>query len=262
MTEKIITGYETLDSIPGGFLRPGEVCIVAARPGMGKTAFALNIAEKLMQKTKVLYYSLEMSREQLAERILTIRAGTADKVLSTADIGRNEQKRLTESAGSGGSSNLFINDAPFVSAAQIEKEADTFFDNAAGVVIIDYLQLMGAQSPTNTDRKTEFCGIMKDLKLCAERHNLSIIVLSQSSRAPEYRKDHRPLLAAPDLPDTFEAVKEADVIAFLYRERYYDFTAASEEMEIILAKHPAAEPSTILLGWDADRMHIYGIKRK
>lgn len=204
--------------------------------------------ERLTLNTKVLYYSMDMSREQIEERILTISSCSG-------------REKLTES-GDICNPGLMINDKAFITVEEIEKEAAGYFDNAGGVVIIDYLQLMSLQSPANNDRKTEFCGILKSLKLCAKKHNMAILVLSQVGRVPEYRKNHRPLLDAKDLPDTFEAFKNADTVVFLFREHYYDLNTADEEMEIILSKHPAAESAVIRVGWDTDRRRIYDIKEE
>ncbi len=236
------SGYKDLDAITGGF-QPGSLNILAARPSMGKTALALNIAQHaaVSENIPVLIFSLEMSAEQLAQRLLSADARVNIRALQQAGCVRADQwKDLTEAAGKLSRSPIFIDDSSVLSTQELRSRCRRFFakhKNQLGLVVVDYLQLM--ESSKRTDSKVnEVSEISRSLKGVAREFNVPVIALSQLSREVEKRGgDKRPVLS--DLRDSGAIEQDADLVAFLYRPAYYeqDQESADPTAELGIAKH-------------------------
>lgn len=238
----IPTGYKDVDTLTGGF-QPGSLNILAARPSMGKTAFVLNIAQNVAvrEEVPVLIFSLEMSAEQLAHRLLSSEARVNVRELQQAGCVRDDQwKALTEAAGKLSRAPIFIDDSSVLSTQELRSRCRRFFAKhrgQRGLVIVDYLQLM--ESTKKTDSKAnEVAEISRSLKSVAREFNVPVIALSQLSREVEKRGgDKRPVLS--DLRDSGAIEQDADLVAFLYRSAYYeqDQETADPTAELGIAKH-------------------------
>jgi replicative DNA helicase len=244
----LATGFKELDRMTSG-LQKGELIIIAARPSMGKTALAINIAENaaIESKATVAVFSLEMSKEALLRRMLASQAWVDQRKLQTGFLGREDQEKLQNALGRLVESRLFIDDSAGISLAEMRAKARRLRQNAAGLdlVVVDYLQLMSATLPSAggkryENRTQEVSAISRGLKALAKELDVPVVALSQLSRASERRgDDKRPILS--DLRESGSIEQDADVVAFIHREAYYD---RSEEMseadkaksEIILAK--------------------------
>ena len=245
------TGLKDLDIALTG-LNPSELILLAARPGMGKTSFALNVllhAGKYSGKT-VVFFSLEMSREQLASRLIASEAFVDGKRLSTGKLTDQDWDKVSLAAASLNRTNILIDDNPSISVADMNAKCRRV-DNL-GLVIIDYLQLMQAAGGKNRtsgeNRQQVVADISRALKIMSKELSVPVLCLSQLSRANESRADKRPMLS--DLRESGAIEQDADVVMFLYREDYYNQESEHHnQAECIIAKNRRGETGTIQLQW-------------
>ena len=230
------TGYPDLDRITAGF-QPSDLIILAARPSMGKTTFALNLASYAAVELKIpaIIFSLEMSKEQLALKLLCSEAGVDNQRIRTGALRDDDWPRLSHALGRLSDATLFIDDSPGISAMEIRAKARRIkAEHGLGLVIIDYLQLMQSRSRSE-NRQQEVSEISRSLKALARELDVPVIALSQLSRAVEQRADKKPGLA--DLRESGSLEQDADIVCFLYREDYYNpETDRKNITELIIAK--------------------------
>ena len=248
----IATGYLDLDYKTAG-MQPSDLILVAARPSMGKTAFVLNIAQHVAIKEQkaVAIFSLEMSKEQLVNRLLSLESKVNSQAIRTGNMKDDEWERLIESADSIGKSKLLIDDTPGIGISELRSKCRKFkLEYNLEMVIIDYLQLMTG-SGKNESRQQEISDISRSLKALARELHVPVIALSQLSRAVEQRPDHRPMLS--DLRESGAIEQDADVVMFIYRDDYYNKdTELKNVAEIIIAKQRNGAIGTINLAWLPD----------
>ncbi len=249
-TVGIPTGFKDLDNLTSGLHR-SDLIILAARPAMGKTAFALNIAQQTATKAgaSVLIFSLEMSKEQLGQRLLAIQARVEMQKLKTGSLERKDWDRLNMALDELHSSKIFIDDTPGVSIMEMRNKCRRLkAEHGLDLVVIDYLQLMQGDGRSD-NRQQEISAISRNLKLLAREMDCPVIVLSQLSRAVEQRTDHRPILS--DLRESGSIEQDADIVIFLYRDDYYnpDNTEKHGICEVNLAKHRSGPTDKVELTW-------------
>ena len=246
----ISTGFTDLDNTLSG-LQPSDLILIAARPSMGKTAFALNIAQfaAVREKNCTAVFSLEMSKEQLVNRLLAMDATVDAQKLRNADLDDNEIEYIMESAVNLGSSKLIIDDTSGISVSELRTKCRKYkIENDLKLVIIDYLQLMSGGG-RNESRQQEISDISRSLKSLAREINVPVVALSQLSRAVEKRDDHRPMLS--DLRESGAIEQDADVVMFLYREDYYNKDTERKNIaEVIVAKQRNGPIKTTELVWN------------
>ena len=244
------TGFADLDYKTAG-LHPSDLILVAARPAMGKSAFALNIATNAAVKANVpvAIFSLEMSKEQMVNRILCSEAMVDSNKVRTGTIDDDEWAKLAGASGQLSESQIFIDDTPGISIMEIRAKCRKLkLEKNIGLVVIDYLQLITASGRKGGSREQEISEISRSLKILAKEINVPVIALSQLSRAPEQRPDHRPMLA--DLRESGAIEQDADIVMFLYRDDYYNEDSEKKNIaEVILAKHRAGSTGTVELLW-------------
>ncbi len=241
------TGFTLLDSIISG-LNKSDLIIIAARPGMGKTSFAMNIATNVARKKDkdVVTFNLEMSKEQIATRILSTEALVDSHSLRSGRIAQEEWVRLATSAGYLSSLPMFIDDTAGITVQQMKAKLRRVKN--LGLVIIDYLQLMQTTSRSD-NRAVVIAEITRELKIMAKELNVPVILLSQLSRAVESRTDKRPMLS--DLRESGAIEQDADIVLFLYRDGYYNKESPRQNIsECIVAKNRHGETGTVELMWD------------
>ncbi|MBQ6033959.1 MULTISPECIES: replicative DNA helicase [Ruminococcus] len=241
------TGFTLLDSITSG-LNKSDLIIIAARPGMGKTSFAMNIATNVARRAEkeVVTFNLEMSKEQLATRILSTEALVESNTLRNGRISGDDWVKLATSAGYLSSLPLYIDDTASMTVQQMKAKLRR--TKNLGLVIIDYLQLMESTSRSD-NRVTVISEITRQLKVMAKELNVPVILLSQLSRAVESRTDKRPMLS--DLRESGSIEQDADIVLFLYREAYYNKESQRQNIsECIVAKNRHGETGTVELIWD------------
>ena len=243
------TGFTDLDYQTAG-LQPSDFILVAARPSMGKTAFVLNIAQHIAFRCKkaVAIFSLEMSKEQLVNRLFALESRVDSQKIRTGNLNDEEWSRLIEGAGVVGESKLIIDDTPGISIAELRSKARKYkIDHDIGIIIIDYLQLMSGNGRTDS-RQQEVSDISRSLKALARELNVPVVALSQLSRAVEQRPDHRPMLS--DLRESGAIEQDADVVMFIYRDDYYHKDTEEKNIaEIIVAKQRNGPIGTVKLVW-------------
>ena len=250
----ISTGFYDLDARTAG-LQKSDLILIAARPSMGKTAFVLNIAETVAIKNNVstAIFSLEMSRVQLAKRLISMNSKVDSQHIRVGNLADEEWGKLTESTILLGESSLVIDDTPGISIAQLRSKCRKLkLENNLGLVIIDYLQLMsGSGSRKNESRQQEISDISRSLKALAREIDCPVIALSQLSRAVESREDKRPMLS--DLCESGAIEQDADVVMFIYRDEYYHKDSEEKGVtEIIIGKQRNGPTCTIKLKWLAE----------
>lgn len=241
------SGFTLLDSITSG-LNKSDLIIIAARPGMGKTSFAMNIATNVAKRsdTEVVTFNLEMSKEQLATRILSTEALVDSHRLRNGHIDPEDWKRLATSAGFLSSLPMFIDDTASMTVQQMKAKLRR--TKNLGLVIIDYLQLMESSSKSD-NRVVVISEITRQLKVMAKELNVPVILLSQLSRGVESRTDKRPMLS--DLRESGSIEQDADIVLFLYRDAYYNKESTRQNIsECIVAKNRHGETGTVELIWD------------
>ena len=244
------TGFIDLDYKTAG-LHGSELILVAARPAMGKSAFALNIATNaaVRANTPVAIFSLEMSKEQMANRILCSEALVDSNKVRTGKVEDDDWSKLAQASGILSEAQIFIDDTPGISIMEIRTKCRKMkMEKDIGLVVIDYLQLVQASNKRSGSREQEIAEISRSLKILAKEINVPVIALSQLSRAPEQRPDHRPMLS--DLRESGSIEQDADIVMFLYRDDYYNQDSEKKNVaEVILAKHRAGSTGTVELAW-------------
>jgi replicative DNA helicase len=259
----IPTGFTEIDNKTSGFQK-GDLVLVAARPSMGKTAFALNIAEyaAIRNNNSVAIFSLEMSKEQLAFRMLCSQANIDMLKLRTGNLEEDDWVKLAKSAGPLASAKIFIDDTPGITVTEMRSKCRRLkMEHGLDLIIVDYLQLMQGSSKTE-NRQQEVSDISRSLKALAKEMDTPLIALSQLSRAPEARADHRPMLS--DLRESGSIEQDADIVSFLYRDEYYNKETDKRNIaEVIIAKQRNGPTGTVELAFigkytkfgNIDRVH-------
>ena len=247
------TGFMDLDYKTSG-LQPSDLVLIAARPSMGKTAFVLNLAQHMAFKkgNAVAIFSLEMSKEQLVNRMLSLESHVDAQKIRTGRLNDEEWMNLVEGSANIANSKLFIDDTPGITLSAMRSKCRKLkMEHDIQIVIIDYLQLMsGNSNSNNASRQQEISDISRGLKALARELNVPVVALSQLSRAVEQRPDHRPMLS--DLRESGAIEQDADVVMFLYREGYYnrDLSEAEQRVaEVIIAKQRNGPIGTVNLLW-------------
>lgn len=245
----IATGFMDLDYRTAG-MQPSDLVLIAARPSMGKTAFVLNIAQHVAFKLDqtVAIFSLEMSKEQLVNRLFSLESKVDAQKLRTGNLSDSDWEKLIETAGVIGKSNLIIDDTPGISIADMRSKCRKYkLEHDLKMIIIDYLQLMSG-SGKGDSRQQEISDISRSLKSLARELGVPVLALSQLSRAVEQRPDHRPMLS--DLRESGAIEQDADVVMFIYRDDYYNKDTEKKGIaEIIVAKQRNGPIGTIELVW-------------
>ena len=245
----IPTGFIDLDYKMSGF-QPSDLILVAARPSMGKTAFVLNIAQYMAFHNDVTaaIFSLEMSKEQLVNRLLALESKVDSQNIRTGNLEDEEWAKLIEGANIIGKSNLIIDDKPGISISELRSKCRKYkMEHNLGVIFIDYLQLMTG-SGRSESRQQEISEISRSLKALARELNVPVVALSQLSRAVEQRPDHRPMLS--DLRESGAIEQDADVVMFIYRDDYYNKDSENKNIaEISIAKQRNGPLGTVNLVW-------------
>lgn len=248
----ISTGFEDLDYKTAGF-QPSDLILIAARPSMGKTAFVLNIAQSIAfkQNKTAAVFSLEMSKEQLVNRMFAMESKVSANNIRTGQLTESEWEKLIESAGIIGESNLIIDDTPGISIGELRSKCRKYkLEYDLEIVIIDYLQLMTGSGRIES-RQQEISDISRALKSLARELRVPVVALSQLSRAVEQRPDHRPMLS--DLRESGAIEQDADVVMFIYRDDYYHRDQEVTNIaEIIIAKQRNGAIGTVNLAWLPD----------
>lgn len=248
----LATGWYDFDKLTTG-LHPNEFIIIAARPAMGKTAFALNLATNVAmnQDKAVAVFNLEMSAEQLAMRILSSVGQLEGFKLRTGNLMNNDWKRINEVVSQLSTTNLVIDDTPGITIGEIRAKCRRLASSEKGLalVVIDYLQLISGGKNYGSNRQQEVSDISRSLKTLALELGVPVIALSQLSRSVEGREDKRPLMS--DLRESGSIEQDADIVAFLYRDDYYNKEARTEDnnsiSELIIGKHRNGPTATIEL---------------
>ncbi|MDD6450722.1 replicative DNA helicase [Lachnospiraceae bacterium YH-ros2228] len=265
----IPTGFTDLDRQLSG-LQPADLILIAARPSMGKTALALNIAEYVAfhEKLPVAIFSLEMPKESLVNRLMSLVSHVEAEKIRSGQLQDMDWTELVRSAGIIGDSNLIIDDQPGITVADLQSKCRKYKMQYPdlSLIMIDYLQLMQASKHSDS-RQQEISEISRSIKMIARELNVPIIALSQLSRAPEQRPDHRPMLS--DLRESGAIEQDADVVMFIYRDDYYNKDTDKKNIsEIIIAKQRNGPVGTVELAWlpqytkfgnlDHSRRHLDG----
>ena len=245
------TGFIDLDYKLSGF-QPSDFILIAARPSMGKTAFVLNVVDYVSVRRGLpcMVFSLEMSKEQLVNRMLSMESNVDSQKLRTGSLTDADWDAVVEGVGVIGSSRLIIDDTPGISITELRSKCRKMkLEQGLSLVIIDYLQLMsGSGRGSNENRQQEISEISRSLKALARELQAPVVALSQLSRACETRTDHRPMLS--DLRESGAIEQDADVVMFLYRDDYYNKdTDHPNEAEVIIAKQRNGPIGTVNLIW-------------
>ncbi len=254
----VSTGFNLMDKKLSG-LQPSQLIVVAGRPGMGKTSFALNIAEHVATKEgkAVAMFSLEMSREQLGLRLLCSTSGVNSQSARTGDLSEEDFYAIADAMGPLSAAPIYIDDTAVIGPTEIiakVKRLQRTISQEIGLVIIDYLQLMqGSSTFRNENRQQEISNITRNLKVAAKEIGVPIMLLSQLSRATEKRENKRPMLS--DLRESGAIEQDADVVLFLHREDYYQENTSGEQSrsQIIIAKQRSGPTGTIDVTWRGDQ---------
>ena len=234
----VATGFSVFDERTSG-LQPSDLIVLAARPSMGKTALALNIGlnASVKDKTPVVIFSLEMSKEQLVQRLLCAHGMVNLQGVRRGILSQSDWKKLVRSANMLSSADIFVDDTPGLTALELRAKARRLKDQYnIGLILIDYLQLLEGRGGTkrSDNRQQEISEISRALKALARELSVPVVVLSQLNRGPEQRQDHKPQLS--DLRESGAIEQDADLVVLMLRKAYYDETADPGEAEIIIAK--------------------------
>ncbi len=245
----IATGFIDLDYRTAG-MQPSDLVLIAARPSMGKTAFVLNIAQHVAFKLNqtVAVFSLEMSKEQLVNRLFSLESRVDAQKIRTGNLSDGDWEQLIETAGVIGKSNLIIDDTPGISISELRSKCRKYkLEHDLKMIVIDYLQLMSGSGRSDS-RQQEISDISRSLKSLARELSVPVLALSQLSRAVEQRPDHRPMLS--DLRESGAIEQDADVVMFIYRDDYYNKDTDQKGIaEIIIAKQRNGPIGTVELVW-------------
>jgi replicative DNA helicase len=258
----IATGFTDLDYKTAG-LQNSDLILVAARPAMGKTSFALNIAQyaALYQNVPTAVFSLEMSKEQLTNRILCSEVMVDSQKMRTGKLEDEDWKKIARALGPLSEAPIYIDDTPGATVMEIRAKCRKLkLEKNLGLVVIDYLQLMQGRGRSE-NRQQEISEISRSLKILAKEINIPVITLSQLSRAPEARTDHRPMLS--DLRESGAIEQDADLVIFLYRDDYYKPDSDKKNIaEVIIAKHRNGSTGTIELRWFGEYTKFTNLKKE
>jgi replicative DNA helicase len=256
------TGFTDLDNRTAG-LQPADFILIAARPSMGKTALVLNIADYLTMRENrcVGIFSLEMSKEQLVNRLLAMQSHVEAQKIRTGDMTENEWAEVIESAGNIGDSRLIIDDTPAITVAELRSKCRKYkLEFGLEIIIIDYLQLMSGSGKSGESRQQEISDISRSLKALARELNVPVVALSQLSRAVESRPNHRPMLS--DLRESGAIEQDADLVMFIYRDDYYNEDSEKKGIaEIIIAKQRNGPIGTVELSWQPSLTRFANLAR-
>lgn len=270
--EQLYNQKESITGVPTGFvdldyrtsgLHNSDLILVAARPAMGKSAFALNIATNAAVRAKVpvAIFSLEMSKERMTNRILCSEAMVDSAKVRTGKIDDDEWAKLAATSGELSEAGIYIDDTPGISIMEIRAKCRKMkLEKNIGLVVIDYLQLVQGSNKKGGSREQEIAEISRSLKILAKEIDVPVIALSQLSRAPEQRIDHRPMLS--DLRESGSIEQDADIVMFLYRDDYYNEDTEKKNIaEVIIAKHRSGATGTVELLWLANYTKFANIER-
>jgi len=252
------TGISELDETITGLNR-SDLILLGARPGMGKTSFALNIARHAAVRAnkKIAFFSLEMSKEQLASRLLSTEAMVSGTKLRTGKLSEDEWVRIVEAGDVLSKTQMYFDDNPSITVGEMKAKIRRLKD--VDLVVVDYLQLMSAAGKVD-NRVQEISKITRNMKIMAKELNVPVLVLSQLARDSEKRTNHRPVLS--DLRDSGSIEQDADIVLFLYREDYYQDGETPNENadrnsgECIIAKNRHGETKTVPLHWQGEFMRF------
>ena len=272
--EKASKSKGTVTGIPTGFidldyklsgLQPSDLILVAARPSMGKTAFVLNIAQYVAFKKDraTAIFSLEMSKEQLVNRLFSLESQVDAQALRTGNMKDSDWEKLIEGAGIIGKSKLIIDDTPGISVSELRSKCRKYkLEHGLDLIIIDYLQLMtGSVGKRSESRQQEISEISRSLKGLARELNVPVIALSQLRRSVESRPDKRPMLS--DLRESGAIEQDADVVMFIYRDEYYNKDSEyKKQAEIIIAKQRNGPVGTVHLAWLGEYTKFANLSRQ
>lgn len=245
----LTTGFADLDKKTNG-LQKTDLVLIAARPAMGKTAFALNIAHNaaLRDNCSVALFSMEMSKEQLIQRMIAAESRVELNKLKNGNINEEEWPKVIAAMGILSKTDIYIDDTPGINVVELRSKCRRMkMERGLDIVLIDYLQLMESDT-RGESRQQEISKISRSLKILAKELECPVIALSQLSRAPEQRSDHRPILS--DLRESGAIEQDADLVMFLYRDEYYHEDSDQKNIaEVIIAKHRHGETGMIPLTW-------------
>lgn len=258
----IPTGFHDLDHALTG-LNKSDLILIAARPGMGKTAFALNLALNAAKSSKkdVVVFQLEMSKDQLASRFLSNEALIESQKLKTGNLEQDDWVKIARASNVLAKTRIYVDDNPAITVAEIKAKCRRLGEGL-GLIVIDYLQLMQSGGRRNDNRTQEVAEISRGLKIMAKELNVPVVCLSQLSRASEQRADKRPMLS--DLRESGAIEQDADIVLFIYRDDYYNEDSEDKNVaEIIIAKNRHGATGTVNLQWigqyttfsNQDRIH-------
>jgi replicative DNA helicase len=259
----IPTGFAELDRMTAGFQR-NDLIIVAARPSVGKTAFALNIAQNVATKTEenVAIFSLEMGAEQLVMRMLCAEGNINAQNLRTGSLTDEDWRKLTMAMGSLSNAGIYIDDTPGVRIGDIRSKCRRLKqEQGLGMILIDYLQLIQGNGRSGENRQQEVSEISRSLKALARELQVPVIALSQLSRGVEQRQDKRPMMS--DIRESGSIEQDADIVAFLYRDDYYDKESENQNIiEIIIAKQRNGPVGTVSLAFVKEYNKFVNLDRR
>lgn len=257
------TGYRDLDNMTAGFQK-SDLIILAARPAMGKTTLVTNLAYNVatVAKMPVLFFSLEMSKEQLVDRMLADASGVDAWNIRTGNLSDDDFSKISEAMGELAEAPIFIDDTPGMTVLEMRTKARrAMHENPLGLIVIDYLQLMQASGNSNGNRVQEVSEISRGLKLIARELNVPVIALSQLSRSVESRSPQIPQLA--DLRESGSIEQDADIVMFIYREAYYNPETERENItDLIIAKHRNGPTGKIELYFHPERLRFMSLDNK
>lgn len=257
------SGFTELDYRTAGF-HGSELILIAARPAMGKTAFALNIATNAAVKANVpvAVFSLEMSKEQLVNRILCSESMVDSNKVRTGKLEEDDWTKLAGAIGPLSEAEIFIDDTPGINITEIRAKCRKLkLEKNIGMVVIDYLQLIQGSNKRGGSREQEISEISRSLKILAKELDVPVIALSQLSRAAEQRPDHRPMLS--DLRESGAIEQDADIVMFLYRDDYYNQDSEKKDIaEVIISKHRGGSTGTVELLWLGSYTKFVNLERR
>lgn len=263
----LATGWYDFDKLTSG-LHENEFIIIAARPAMGKTAFALNLASFVAMNSKksVALFNLEMGAEQLAQRMISSIGQIEGYKLRTGNLLNDDWKRVNEAISQLSNSHMYIDDTPGITIGEIRSKCRRLAssEDGLGLVVIDYLQLISGGGKYGTNRQQEVSDISRSLKTMAMELKIPVIALAQLSRAVEGREDKRPMMS--DLRESGSIEQDADIVAFLYRDDYYNKEARTDNntsiSELIIAKHRSGPTATIELLFKRDTSTFLSFRKE
>lgn len=257
------TGYRDLDNMTAGLQR-SDLIILAARPAMGKTTLVTNLAYNVatIAKQPVLFFSLEMSKEQLVDRMLADASGVNSWNIRTGNLSHDEFSKLSDAMGELSEAPIYIDDTPGLSVLEMRTKARrAMHEHPLGLIIVDYLQLMQATGRSDGNRVQEVSEISRGLKLIARELNVPVIALSQLSRSVESRSPQIPQLA--DLRESGSIEQDADIVMFIYREAYYNpDTDRGNITDLIIAKHRNGPTGSVELYFHPERLRFMSLDKK